>query len=220
MYHQTQQAVGIWPFKSAVDFSESNAKMTDIAWAINRSNMPAQISIKDARKLIAGVTKAISQFASDAKPVIASSPGVRDSLRAAVKAVQWDFDTKIGRLKSIIRTAEAQGKNTVPSFQFNHRDIHLTLLSIVGGYEAVQFIDEAKPFLVRSVPFMIGIFVGIANVVQNIIGIAKSIASGLNQGIKAAGSGMDKLITMLKWGSVAGGLYLLYGALKPKKAGQ
>ncbi len=220
MYHQTQQAVGIWPFKSAVDFSESNAKMTDIAWAINRSSMPPQISISSAKKLIAEVAEATSRFAADAKPVIASSPGVRDSLRAAVKAVQRDFNTKIGRLKNIIGAAEAQGRNTVPSFRFNHRDIHLMMLSIVGGYEAVQFIDEAKPFLVRSIPFTIGIFVAIGNLVQIIIGVHQSIVSGLKQGIEAAGSGMDKFIAMVKWGSIAGGLYLLYGVLKPKKAGQ
>jgi hypothetical protein len=39
----------------------------------------------------------------------------------------------------------------------------------------------------------------------------------LDDTLKGIGSGLDTLITVLKWGSVAGGLYILYGALKPEK---
>lgn len=213
------QAMGIWPFKDAVDYSEDTKKMEAIAWAINSSQMPSEISISQAEKLMADVKRAVDRFVSDAQPVIENSPGVRDSLRAAVKVVTNDYRDNIeGRLRSIINQSKAQGIATVPSFRFNHRDIHLTLLSVVHGYEAVQFIDEAKPFLVRSMPFTMGIFVVIGRAVEAIVGVTQAVISGLGVAVKAAASGTEMLISILKWGSVAGGLYLLYGALKPEKA--
>jgi hypothetical protein len=215
MHHHTQQAVGIWPFSSAVNFDKSNKEMTDIANAINRSKMPAQIPITQAQQLVDKTNKTVNRFVSDAQPVIENSPGVRDSLRAAVRVVVRDQEQKMGRLQGIINTARAQGQTTVASFQFNHRDIPLMLHSVVGGYEAVQFIDEAKPFLVRSMPFTVGLFVTVGRVVEAIVGAAQATYSGLKAGVDAAASGTQMMIDILKWGSVAGGLYLLYKTLEP-----
>ncbi len=50
------------------------------------------------------------------------------------------------------------------------------------------------------------------------IDIAKKMAAGAPEFFNDIGSGIETIITMMKWGSVAGGLYLLYGALKPEKS--
>jgi hypothetical protein len=46
----------------------------------------------------------------------------------------------------------------------------------------------------------------------------KELAEKTPEFFNDMGSALQTIITIMKWGSVAGGLYLLYGALKPEKA--
>lgn len=52
------------------------------------------------------------------------------------------------------------------------------------------------------------------------IDFLKEMAKKTPEFFNDAGDALQTIITMMKWGSITGGLYLLYGALKPKKAGQ
>lgn len=52
------------------------------------------------------------------------------------------------------------------------------------------------------------------------IDFMKEMAKKTPELFNDVGDALQTIITMMKWGSIAGGLYLLYGALKPKKAGQ
>ena len=198
-----QQLGGIIFHEAALDDRRADVnKMIAVAEAINKSQMPDQISIASAEELVSKVTKAYNEFQNRALIVIndSASAGVRPAMRSAALAVQREYEQRIlGGLLVTINQAKAQGKSTVPSFRFNHRDIHLTMLMIAHGYEALAEIESFKPWFIKMLPSFM-------------------TAEGLKSTLNAVGSGLDVLITMLKWGSVAGGLYLLYGALKPKKA--
>ena len=218
-----QQLGGIIFHEAALDDRRADVnKMIAVANAIDKSQMPDQISITSAEELVSKVTKAYNEFQNRALIVIndSASAGVRPAMRSAALAVQREYEQRIlGGLLVTINQAKAQGKSTVPSFRFNHRDIHLMMLMIAHGYEALAEIESFKPWFIKMLPsFMIGMFVSIGRVVQRIIEIAGMTAEGLKSTLNAVGSGLDVLITILKWGSVAGGLYLLYGALKPEKA--
>lgn len=218
---QTQQSVGGLFFHEEANFGKSIKEMRDIADGIRASRLPVQISLYDAKKLIALTTKAVNAFQSGASKVIndGGSAFVRPAMRAVAKEVQNDYNSKIvQRLGGIVNAAAGQGKNTVSSYEFNYRALPLMLGNIANAYETLAEIDDMKPWFLKMVPsYTIGVFVSIGN---KVINIATFTASALKNAISAASKTAEIVITVLKWGSIAGGLYLLYGVLKPKKEGQ
>lgn len=75
-----------------------------------------------------------------------------------------------------------------------------------------EAIDEtAGGFLIK--PFYYGVQ-GTAAAVE----VAQNMIAGAPELFNDIGSAIETLTKIVKWGSIAGGLYLLYGALKPKKA--
>jgi len=204
------------------DRKEDIEKMRRVAWAIHESEMPSRISVQNAQELIDKVTRAANEFQKRASVIIndSASAGVRPAMKAAALAVKRAYDADVaGTLQNLVNQARAQGIGTVPSFRFNHRDVHLTLLAISNGYESLALIESYKPWFIKMMPsFMIGMFVSVGRVVEKIIAIAGGAYEGLKKVLDDTSTGIEMLISVLKWGSVAGGLYLLYRALEPKKA--
>jgi hypothetical protein len=221
MRQQNHRPVEGWFFQDSANFEAQIAELDRIAWGIDKSQMAAQIPIATAKAMVSKTTRAMQTFLGNANKVInaGGSAFVRPALRAASKAVQRDYEDKIqGRLQGIIRAAESQGQKTVSSFRFNHRDIHLMLLSIVGGYEALSRIDGFKPWWLQMQPdFMIGLF---ASVARAAISVSTFVWEGLQEAVDRAGSTIDTITTLVKIGIGAGILYLLKETLEAANKGK
>lgn len=224
MYHQTQQSVGGFFFQETADFAGEIRKMNNVAEGIRKTRLPSEITIAQANRMISTVTRAAQEFQKKAAVIIndRGSAFVRDDLKASARAVQRSWEGKIrDRLMPRVAAAVSQGKATVTSgaysdgFTFN---IATMLFDIAGGYEALERIDSYKPWWLKMAPsYMVGLMAAVGNAVAN---AAAWVSDLLGKTLDEIGKGTQMLIAVLKWGSIAGGLYLLYGALKPKKAGQ
>lgn len=214
---QTRRSVGGFLFHEEADFDADIENLKGIAEGIRTSTMPPQITIAQAKKLIDLTTRAVNDFQKRASVIIndSGSAFVRPAMRSAAKVVQRDYEDKIQRnLGGIVKAAVSQGKSTVDSFRFNYRDIHGMIMSIAFAYEALKEIDDMKPWFVKLMPSLV---VGVVALIGNAVMSTALFSSDLlKQAVRAASTGTAMLIAALKWGSIAGGLYLLYGTLKPK----
>lgn len=183
--------------------------------------MPAEIPLPKAKELVTATLNAVSSFTNKAIEMSrgATSVFVSGRIAAASSAVTRDLQTKINQrlLHGLILPAQRAGRTTVPSRLFPS-NISLMIDSVADGYESLEHIDEIKPFLIRNMPFTLSLIAKIGSVAVAIGKIIGAAVEGLQAAVDAVSSGTEMLITALKWGSIAGGLYLLYGALKPEKA--
>jgi hypothetical protein len=222
MHTLTQRTpVSGWLIQETADFPGEIKKMRDIANGILKTGLPAEIPIAQADRMISTTTRAAQEFQKKAN-VIINDPGsafVRSQLKSSAASVQWDWERKIrDRLMPRVAQAKSQGKATVTngsyqnSFTFN---IATMLFNIVGGYEALEEVDSYKPVWLRMAPsYMVGLMATVGFAVAN---AAQYVADLLNNALDAAGKGSQMLIDILKWGSIAGGLYLLYKTLDPNQ---
>jgi hypothetical protein len=219
MHHATQlQPIGGIFLHENADFGASIKEMTDLADGIRKSKMPPQIPIAKAQQMIRLIDKAVAKFQENGNRIIndGASYFVRDPLRAAVRQVGHEYTSKVtNKLTASVNAAAARGETTVASHEFNYRSMPLMLYAIANGYDTLSLIDSFKPWFLKMVPsYTIGIFGAIAKLV---VSVAVFVARTLTAAIEAASKTTETIIALLKWGSVAGGLYLLYGALKPEK---
>jgi hypothetical protein len=217
---QLQPAMGGIFFADKEDFSTQIEKIRRIAEGIRATKMPEQISVTRAKELITRTLDATGNLVDKAIAMTKDITNVfvSDDIAASARAVQRAVTKKIIKelLVEVIQPAVAAGRTTVPSSRFGP-NISSVLLNVVFSYEALQQIDAAKPFIIRNMPATLSLIAKIGSVVIILGNIAGSVASGLKEAVEAAASGTRLMIEILKWGSIAGGLYLLYGALKPEK---
>ena len=183
--------------------------------------MPENIPLSKAKDLVDRTVRAVSGFTDDGIRMSKDPTNfaVSSQILSATNAVQRDLESKvIVRLViGVIRPAQQAGRKTVPSRLFGP-NIASMLMSVVFGYEALGQIDSAKPFLIRNMPGTLNLIAKIGLVAISIGNMVGAVTDGLKAAVDAASSITEMMIAALKWGSVAGGLYLLYGALKPQKA--
>jgi hypothetical protein len=221
MHHQqTQQPTGGIFFQETSDFKGEILKMTNVANGIAKTGLPAQITIAQANKMISTTTRAVDEFRQKAYVVINDwgSAFVRDDMKRLVDHVQWNWGRSIrDRLGGRVAAAVAAGKKTVASGRYQEgftNNIANMLHGIAGGYEMLEEMEDAKPWFIKMLPsYMVGLMAAVGNAVAS---AAIFVSEVLRTTLDEIGKGTRLLINVLKWGSVAGGLYLLYGALKPE----
>lgn len=214
-YHAYQPVQGVL-FADAEDFSEDVKKIRAIAEAIRAAPMPERIPVAKAELLLDRVFQISRNFSDQTERMVKDITNIFVSPRITFtqSSVHNDFLKKINPLVfDVIRPAKARGEATVPSNQLQ-RNVSSFLMSVVFGFEALQQIDEAKPFLIRNMPGTLSLFVSLGRAAEL---VSEFVFEPLKQALNAAGDSMKMLIEIIKWGSVAGGLYMLYKALEPKK---
>jgi hypothetical protein len=222
MTHAIQpRPVDGWFFQETADFPFEIKKMRDIADAISKTPLPAEITIAKANRMISTATRAAQEYRKKAYVIIndSGSAFVRSDMKRLADSVQYDWERKIrDRLMKRVAAAVSAGKKTVAvgryqeSFQNN---IATMLFNIVGGYEMLEEMESYKPWWLKMQPsYMVGLMATVGNAVAN---AATVVSEVLESAIDAAASGTKMMISILKWGSVAGGLYLLYKTLDPGK---
>lgn len=205
------QATGLWWQKA--DFSEEVAEMGGIASAIRDAPLPDQIPLKDAEELFSRALKASGRFVSQGMKAQADMGNLiaSNAYYNSVRVVQRDQEKMISRLLyGIIQPARGSGVKTVASAPFK-KETSTLLMSVVYGFEALEEIDAAKTWWLRGseLSFILSLFVS-AGVYTN------KLTTYLYEPLAKLNSSMDKIVTLLKWGSIAGGMYYLSKALKPK----
>lgn len=215
----SKSPVGGLFFHETADFAGEIRKMRNIGNGILKSVLPPEITLTQADRMISTITRAEREFQKNAANII-NDPGsafVRDQLKFSARVVTHDYDAKIGKLKELVGSARSQGKSTVPSNLFKP-NLALMLFSIAGAYEALEEIDSYKPWWLRMQPsYIVGLMATVGNSVAN---AATFVGSTLSSAIDAASTGTQMMISILKWGSVAGGLYLLFKTLEPSAGGK
>jgi hypothetical protein len=194
-------------------------QMERLAFEVERAPMPQQIRLYNAELLVSRARAAYEQFVKRANAVIneSSSYGVRSLMRKHLNAVTDSYQRKIGRVQTAINQAKAQGLKEI-SGKYVAANTGLLLHDITGGYAAFAEIESYKPWFIKMMPeLMLKLFVKLAEAVEVIIKYAGIIWDALTNTIDNIGRGTSILIDILKWGTLAGGLYLLYRTLEPKE---
>lgn len=216
MAHQQHSLGGLF---SSADYGTEIKKMRAIAVGIRNTPMPAEIPLSKAEDMYLQTLKASGRFVDEGIKMHSDIGNLlaAESIFSTVRIVQHDQKKMNDRLfYSIIRPARAAGQTMVPSAPFK-RETSALLMSVVFGFEALEDIDAAKAWWMRGADFGIILsFMVLAGRAAN--AVSSVVYEPLRDALKAATSATEMLITAMKWGSIAGGLYLLYGALKPEKA--
>lgn len=201
--------------KTLSELKEKTQSIRAIADGIERTELPNNaILVSDVKKLIALSSKAIVDFAQVSAQAASAAPEIRDRILSSREAVQLDYKRKIvDRLEPAIKgrsDKEAIRGSLVTA------NVGLLLRSIAAGYEALAFFVQIRPSFLSILPSSaIGVIVDIGELV---VKIAKFVAKTLEDGLNNIKKFTLTLLDILKWGSVAGGLYLLYGVLKEDKS--
>lgn len=184
-------------------------ELRNLALKIEKAPMPDQIPITQAQDLINKTNAAFNKFVSDAQPAIESNVReAREVLQSAVREVRRSHASKVGQVQKAIISAQYEGKNTISSWRVP-QNIANTLLNIVYGYESILIVTDAKPWFLKM-PYMIDAFEAVAQSVD-------VIAAGVKGAAMIVSGTADFTISLLKWGSLAGIVYLLYRTSEESK---
>lgn len=202
-------------FAESEDFSKQISLMKQIAEGISQARFSAEIPLSKAEEMTQLAIKAAQEFSDEAFRMMddVTNFAVREQIAFIGGDVMKDL-TKFIFLRldrEVLNPAKAAGAKTVPSDPFR-RNIPAMLRRIIGGYEAFEELDEMKPFFVRNMPATLRFFAKMGQVAST-VGV---VTQSLKNAVDAAFSMTSMLVDMLKWGTIAGGLYLLYTALKPE----
>jgi len=181
-----------------------------MAEGIRTAEVPAAMPVTAVKTLVALSTRIFNEYNKAAQQAINSMPEIESRIRSSRNSIQDDFSRMIiGRIKNVIPG------NTTLNGRIVVANVGLFLNHVAGGYEALAFFEDIRPGFLNLIPdSAMRVIVDIAEFVAE---IAEFISEGLEAGIKAGKALTFGLIDLLKWGSIAGGLYLLYGALKKDK---
>jgi hypothetical protein len=208
-YHAYQPVQGLF-FDDKQDFSGDIQKIRSVAEAIRATPMPERISVAKARLMVDRAGQVFAGFDAQVRRMLGDSSNqfVAPQIESTRTHLASEMRKKItNSLVPLLRGP------TVPSRDFQ-RSISSFLMSVVFAFESLQFIDDAKPFLIRTMPFTVSLFVAIGRAVELASG---TVFGPLKAAVDAADKSFGMMIEALKWGSIAGGLYLLYKAIEPKK---
>jgi hypothetical protein len=173
------------------------------------------MKITDVYRLLKMMSDVTSAYVRTAHKAIQAMPEISDRVESSMRVVQFDFQRIDGRLQEGIRLAISNGQTQVngPVVAAN---VSLMLLSVAHGYEALLFFESIRPAYLDLVPDSVMRFV--VDIAELVASIASSVSKAFTEAVEAAKKSAGWTLAMLKWGAVAGGLYLLYGVLKPEEA--
>jgi hypothetical protein len=192
--------------KSKIDAIEK------VSEGIRASEIPNQIAASDAKKLADLATKALLNYVQVAAKAAQAMPEIRDRIMSSRESVQRDYLRMIkGR---ILDPALKVGPEGAVDGSMVKANIALFLNHVAGGYGALLFFEEIRPGFLDMIPS--SVMRVIIDIGELIVKIAKFVAKTLKDGLDDAKKFVLTLVDVLKWGTIAGGLYLLYGVLKEK----
>lgn len=220
MPHQQTALNGIFSSFDPASTNEMASSIDQIAEGIRSSQMPPVISKSKADNMVVLVKSAVADYMRVAIKAQEAMPEIGGRVASARSAVLNDFNRIIkGRVEPAVAkakagTPEVEGTRVlagVPS-NFMKGNIALMLNSIAGGYKALAFFEEIRPGFL-FVPGM-GTVVKIA---EAFVDTAVAVSDALKKGLKQAQKGANVMMEMLKWGTLAGGFYLLYKTMQPEE---
>jgi hypothetical protein len=222
-YMQGYQATGITFWWETVDFGSTVRKIRNLAAGIRAAQLPPEIPTHRAKQMIQEAAAAQGLLGNK---ILSMGAGITNHFIAGkVMAVQKALHSATvpifnSLFINLVRPAINAGRPTVPSTPFQ-REIPRYLEAIATGYESLQRIDEESGLLERAFrkdPFTTTVMNKLADVSQVFVDLATAITEPLKKAVDAASSGARTLEAILKWGSIGGGLLLLYWyVLKPDK---
>jgi hypothetical protein len=215
MIRQPQPVGSLASITRTVPLQQKIQSIGGIAEGIRTMKLDIGMPIPEALKLVDLATKATKDYVATANKVAARMPEISDRVIASRRVVEEDF-------RRIINNRLLPGIRGVPPGQTNVNgpvitaNISLMLFSIMHGYEALLFFEEIRPGALDLIP---------ASAMQVMVTIAETVASlsstltaAFKNSLDLAKKASSGLLSLLKWGTVAGGLYLLYEVLKPKES--
>jgi hypothetical protein len=201
----------VLPNPSSIKLRQKVRAIEAMAEGIRTAEVPAAMPVAAVKTLVDLATRVFNEYNKAATKAISSMPEIESRIRFSRNSIQDDFSRMIvGRIKNVIPG------NTTLNGRIVVANVGLFLNSVAGGYEALAFFEDVRPGVLNLIPdSVMRVVVDIAEFVAE---IAEFISEGLKAGIDAGRKATSSLIDLLKWGSVAGALYLLYGVLKEDKS--
>lgn len=210
-YH-SYQPVG-WLFDSwgSEDYGSEIAKLRRIAEGVRSSQLPANISVTEAEKMLLQANKAAQVLTDNARELLAdlSNLFVAESISSLAMAVQRDSGNMVGALLNKIRYAKSSGQKTFPSREIKRLSTKV-MMSVVYAYEGLADINESKPWFLRGagVGLAVSLFISWAQAVQTVADYMPKMPDMPDFG---------PMLEILKWGSIATMLYIGFKVLSKQK---
>jgi hypothetical protein len=212
------------PGNIAAQSAETAKKLTELkqkadairimASAIEKADLPQGIPVADTKRLIDLSTKAVVDFAQVSAQAASAAPEIEDRILSSRSIVQQDYQQKItNRLVPAIK-----GKSDRETIRGSlvTSNVGLLLRSIAGGYETLGFFVSIRPGFLSILPSSaMKVIVDIAELVAK---VAKVITEAFKEALNNVKKFTIGFMEILKWGTIAGGLYLLYEVLKEEKS--
>jgi len=215
MQRHNHQDLGWW--WESEDYGDEIKKIRAISEGFRAVQLPEQIPLSTAKRIFTDVLQAAGEFTHEVEVETGKTGNifVHEQIAARGFSVMHDVQKMNSKLIPIIHKAMDEGASMVPSGQFKYQAILITS-SIAASYEALAEIHDAKPWFLRGA--------GVDAVIKSLVSAGRAVqfvaaytVDPLKNALDAADDTMAKMITVLKWSSVAGGLFLLYRAIEPKK---
>jgi hypothetical protein len=201
----------VLPNQSSIKLRQKVRAIEAMAEGIRTAEVPAAMSVSSARTLVNLASQVFHQYDKAASDAIKSMPEIEDRIRFSRNSIVDDFDRMIiGRILNALPGRSTVNGRTVVA------NVGLFLNHVAGGYEALAFFEDIRPGVLNLIPdAALRVIIDIAEFVAD---IAEVVSAALEAAINAGEKLTFGLIDLLKWGTIAGGLYLLYGVLKEDKS--
>jgi hypothetical protein len=215
MHQLGKQPVGGWGEWTS-PITKKIASIQGMAEGIRTMKTARGMSLGDARELVRLATKATNSFLATAKDAAEDAFLISDQIISVRTAVSRQYAKAIKiNITDAINRAAAPGGAGVVAGPIVTANVALMLDGIAGGYQQLEFFKDIRPAFIESMipPWTMNTIVRIAELVME---IAEAVGAAFKNAFNFAKSASLGLLDFLKWGSIAGGLYILYDVLKPE----
>jgi hypothetical protein len=194
------------------DFTSQIAALRDIATGIESAKIEPTISVETAKDMLsfaleAGrpltakaieMSKSITNiFVTD--QIVLAANSVFDSLRANINPLVFN----------VVNPARRANIAEVPSRQFQVATAK-HIRAIIRGWETLHFLEDIKPFVLRNMPFTLGLIAKIGALWEEVAEIVSAPFVAAVEAADNVAKAAQKGLEITKWLTIGGVAFLVY----------